>query len=203
MLDSDIANPKYTDAGNPDRQLHVVFKEIAVRNGVETEKAGRPVFTTELICVQTPPGGLISVPELCTEYHKQRFPFQWQQYQNSKGVGLAVQGTPLEEWPALEVGQRESLRAAKFYTVEQIANASDLQVQTIGMGGMALRQKAAAWLQSATDSAVAQRLAADNAKKDEENKALQARLDSQQAQIDQLLAAQPAPRARTPKEASI
>lgn len=177
MLASDVNNPEFVGAQNPDRMLAVEFKEIPVKNGVESEKSGRPVYDAVLHCIITPPGNLLSVPAICTEDHKRRFPFHWQQYQNNKGVGLVVQGTPIDEWPALDVGQRETLKASKFYTVEQIANASDAQVQMMGMGGMAMRQKAAAWLNQAQGSAAAMQQAA-------ENESLKRQLATMQEQIN-------------------
>ena len=43
-------------------------------------------------------------------------------------------------------GHIEELRILKFQTVEQIAAASDAQLQRIGMGGPGLREKAKAFL---------------------------------------------------------
>lgn len=194
MLASDINNPNFVGADNPDRNLHVEFKEISIKSQFKSEKEERPIFDTVLICTVTPPGGLLSVPAVCTEDHKRRFPFHWQQYQNSKGEGLQVQGTPLDEWPALDVGQRDTLKASKFYTVEQIANASDVQVQAMGMGGQALQQKAQAYLQNASGNAAAAHLATENAKKDERIKALE-------EQMAAILAAQPKQKQGTRSEA--
>jgi Skp family chaperone for outer membrane proteins len=68
-----------------------------------------------------------------------------------------VVGTPLVEWPLVSKSQAEELRAMKFHTVESIANASDQQLQRMGMSaGMspyAFRDKAKAFLNLATSAA--------------------------------------------------
>ena len=60
-------------------------------------------------------------------------------------------GVSLEEWQKtvpedLTKAQIEELRILKFQTVEQIAAASDQQLQRIGMGGPGLRERAKAYL---------------------------------------------------------
>jgi hypothetical protein len=60
-------------------------------------------------------------------------------------------GTSLDVWFTdgngdITRGHIEELRILKFQTVEQIANASDSQLQRIGMGGPGLREKAKAFL---------------------------------------------------------
>ena len=71
----------------------------------------------------------------------------------------------------------------KFYTVEQIANASDAQLNTIGMAaGMspfALRDKAKAFLSSAKDTALVQQQADELSKRDE----IIARMQAQIAEL--------------------
>jgi hypothetical protein len=66
-------------------------------------------------------------------------------------------GTPLSEWPLVSKSQAEELRGMKFHTVESIANASDQQLQRMGMAaGMspyAFRDKAKAFLNLATTAA--------------------------------------------------
>jgi hypothetical protein len=90
--------------------------------------------------------------------HKTRFPIQWARYQNRLGTEeQEVVGTPVSEWPLVSKSQAEELRAMKFYTVESIANASDQQLQRMGMAaGMspyAFRDKAKSFLNLATSSA--------------------------------------------------
>jgi len=60
-------------------------------------------------------------------------------------------GTPLTQWltdaPAdINRDQVAELNILKFVTVEQLALASDNQLQRVGMGGIGLREKARAYL---------------------------------------------------------
>ena len=82
----------------------------------------------------------------------------------------------------------EELRILKFQTVEQVALASDSQLQRIGMGGPGLREKAKNYLTRKNRSETAEEL--DNTKK---------QLAELQAQMAELLAAKPR-KGRPPKE---
>ena len=123
---------------------------------------------------------LTEIDTYVTAEHKKRFPIHWAQYQNRLGADdPQVVGTPVAEWPIVSKSQAEELRAMKFHTVESIANASDQQLQRLGMAaGMSpysFRDKAKAFLNLATNAAetdkreqeIAQ-LKQELAKKDEE-----------------------------------
>jgi hypothetical protein len=60
-------------------------------------------------------------------------------------------GTPLKDWHLARPGeinqmQLEELSILKFQTVEQVATASDMQLQKVGMGAAGLRDKARSFL---------------------------------------------------------
>lgn len=71
-------------------------------------------------------------------------------------------GTPLEEWPTLDVQQRADLRAMNIHYVEQLADASDGALVNLGMGARALKQKAQAFLAAARGQAPIDRLVEEN-----------------------------------------
>ena len=104
--------------------------------------------------------------------HQKRFPQQWQHFVNRTQGDAREVGTPVAEWPILTRSQAEEFRALKFFTVESIAHASDLNINAMGMiGGMspyALRERARAFLQAAKDSALPQHQAEELAKRDAE-----------------------------------
>ena len=173
MLASDANNPAFAGAHNPDAALIVAFYVRPVQNNFESSKHGRPIYE-DVIYIK------INVPGLkemewdmpARSDHKARFPLQWQHFLNrSQGDSREI-GTPLTEWQQLTRSQAEEFRALKFYTVESIANASDLNINAIGMiGGMspyALREKARAFLKAASDSALPQHQAEELAKRDAE-----------------------------------
>ena len=62
-------------------------------------------------------------------------------------------GTPLSEWHAdaseeFNSHQMAELQILKFQTVEQLATATDAQLQRVGMGASGLREKARLYLTS-------------------------------------------------------
>jgi hypothetical protein len=53
-----------------------------------------------------------------------------------------VVGWKLSDWPEIEADKVRHLNYLRFYTVEQLAAASDMQVQGIGLGGPGLKMLA-------------------------------------------------------------
>lgn len=192
MLASDDNNPEFVGAKNPDSALVVEFYTRAVQDNFESSKQGRPVFS-DVVYVR------INVPGLkemqwdmpARSDHKQRFPLQWAHYKNKTEGDAREVGTPLAEWPVLTRSQAEEFRAIKFFTVESIANASDANINNLGMiGGMSpytLREKARAFLKAASDAALPQHQAEELAKRDAEI----AMLKEQMAQLAAAVNAKP------------
>lgn len=92
------------------------------------------------------------------DYHKERFPRQWLHYSMKANEGASAIGVPLLEWAKeapddIAVNQLEELTILKFQTVEQVATATDAQLQRVGMGAVALQQRARAFLQSRNKTA--------------------------------------------------
>lgn len=196
MLDSDVT---------PDSRLAVRFFSKEVPNAFESEKEGRPIsFMADFVRIEVPGDRNTIIETFVNESHKQRFPFQWAQYMNEKADGKInddVQGTLLRDWPILTPAKANDLKHFKFYTVEQIAGASDEQISSLGMAaGMspfALRDKAKAYLMQSKDTAFAQSQAEELRKRDEEIAALK-------EQMKEILAMQAKqvekPKGRPPKE---
>ena len=131
-MDSDIANA--------DSHLHVEFYEFdkAPHKGEKFVRIMVPGDKTNII--ETP----------VREHHKERFPRQWLYYQMQNNENIVI-GMPLLEWhkerpDEISEVQFAELQIFKFQTVEQVATASDSQIQRIGMGGVALRERAKAFL---------------------------------------------------------
>ena len=148
--------------------LAVRFYSKEVQNDFLTNKEGRPIsFMADFVRIEIPGNQTSIIDTFVNNTHKQRFPTQWAIYLNEKADGNNnpdnVQGTLLRDWPILNASQATELKHFKFYTVEQIANASDQQIMAIGMtAGMsplALRDKAKAFLENAKDSSFAQKQA--------------------------------------------
>jgi hypothetical protein len=176
MLASDDQNPEFVGARNPDDILYVTFYERAVSDEFESKKQGRPIFrNADFIKILKPGDNTTEIDTYATEADKHRFHRQWEMYQRKKGSEQII-GTPLAEWPILSKSEVEELRALKFFTVEQLAGASDLQMQALGMMGPKLKQQAVAFLSKAEDKAKPQADAA--------------RIAELEAQVKQLMEAQ-------------
>ena len=148
--------------------LAVRFYSKEVQNDFLTNKEGRPIsFMADFVRIEIPGNQTSIIDTFVNNTHKTRFPQQWAIYLNEKADGNNnpdnVQGTLLRDWPILNAAQATELKHFKFYTVEQVANASDQQIMAIGMtAGMsplALRDKAQAFLENAKDSSFAQKQA--------------------------------------------
>lgn len=133
-LDSDIQNA--------DSQLYV---EFYLRD--DAQYRGQT-----FVRIQAPGDKTNVVDQPLREDHKARFPRQYLhfQIQQNEGAASAI-GTPLTDWykAAPEDINRDTiaeLNILKFVTVEQLALASDSQLQRIGMGGVGLREKARLYL---------------------------------------------------------
>ena len=172
-----------TDTNSPDSRLNVKFYQRAVQNNFKSNLEGRPIMEMrDFILIEVPGNQTLSIDTFAADEDKKRFPIEWARYQNEKTDG-DIEGTLLNDWPVLNTAIAAELKHFKFYTVEQIANASDAQLNTIGMAaGMspfALRDKAKAFLSSAKDTALVQQQADELSKRDE----IIARMQAQIAEL--------------------
>ena len=70
------------------------------------------------------------------------------------GQAPSQTGTPLEQWPLMDVAMVAALKAAHVYTVQQLADLPDSALdQSIRRGGREWRAKALAWLDEARTAA--------------------------------------------------
>lgn len=136
--------PLDSDIHNADEQLQV---EFYIAKDVEPKWDGKP-----FVRINIPGDKTTIIEQPMTEDHKKRFPRQYLYFQMKQNEQDApVIGTALDVWLQegngdITRGHVEELRILKFQTVEQIANASDAQLQRIGMGGPGLREKAKTFL---------------------------------------------------------
>ena len=169
-----------SDVNNPDSRLNVKFYQRAINNEFKSNLEGRPIMEMrDFIIIEVPGDNLTVIDTFAVDEHKKRFPVQWARYQNEKTDG-DVEGTLLHDWPILNAAVAAELKHFRFYTVEQIAAASDAQLNTLGMAAgmspLGLRDKAKAFLSSAKGSALVQQQADELRKRDEELSAMKAQL---------------------------
>jgi hypothetical protein len=136
MIATDSANPHYVGAVNPDRNLVVVFSSRPIKMEFLSNKEGRPIFSDcDFVNISIPGNTLSIIDTFARDDHKTRFPIEWANYVASKDVAgeSKTTGTPLDKWSLVSPAQAEELKHLKFKTVESVANASDLQLQSLGM----------------------------------------------------------------------
>lgn len=204
MVASDLNNPAFVGAINPDTLLHVEFYMHEAEDVHKSEAAGKLVRlpAQPYIRIQAP-GDKTSVMESpVLERHKARWPDKWLYFQIKEGLieGAAdVPGWKIEEWTHLNPEQVRELKFLRFSVVEQVAGASDDQIQKLGMGGMALREAARQALRSRMGAEVKEEMQ----KKDAEISALKQQNDAlaeRMAKFEAFMAAS-APPAKEPLKA--
>jgi hypothetical protein len=199
-----------SDIQNANSRLVVFFHKKAKKNNFKSEQEGRPIFDDVVYIKKMVPGDSLSIIDRpMYESDKNEFPLQWAHFQNRQSDDQMISGTPLIEWPILTTAQAEELRGLKFYTVENIANASDSQLQRIGMlAGMSphtFRDKAKLFINKAKDIAEDSKREQELANLREENAKIKAETDAKLAQMQEqmtnILAAvgEKKPRGRKPK----
>jgi hypothetical protein len=151
----------------------ITFWEEARPNGLAGDKAGRVFFDKVLFLRISTPGDKSEVTyevrrDYPEEYHHpihgkmkknalvyERFGKYIDEYLAKKAGPEVVTGTPIEQWPLVDVRMAALLKHNGVYNVETLAIMSDTNASNIGMGVRVLIQKAKDWLQAATNSALA------------------------------------------------
>ena len=176
MLDSDVGN----------QILPMVrFYQREVKHEYNSEKEGRPIYyMADFVEIRVPGNQFTIIDTFANDGHKQRFPQQWAFYQNQKRDMNSddVQGTLLRDWPIITAAQARELNHYHFYTVEQVANASDDQINqvtmVVGMSGLSFRDKARAFLSRSKDNAALEAQAEELRKRDAEIEQLKQQMAS-------------------------
>lgn len=148
-----MATPFYTrtegaDPRNADRNTYPRFYMETVEDLLESTRQGRRCYKEEERVEVIMAGNNLHIPVFrVTDEHRQRWPKQYEAFKS--GQETPTEGTPIEEWPALNRAQVMELKFLNFRTVEDIAGASDHALQRIGMGGRILRDRASAFVDDA------------------------------------------------------
>ena len=139
-------------------QETVRFYQDKNQLGFASEQAGHPVFEDVDYIEINIPGDMTNViVRPATDKDKTVHANLYSLYK--QGLEPAIDGTPVESWPRLTRAQSANYKALNFQTVEQIAGMSDTACGKVGMGAMADRTAANAYIALAKDSALAQKQA--------------------------------------------
>lgn len=180
ILESDVPPNEHL------RNLHVTFYPGMRPNSFRSRETGKPEFDNVDFIRKVAGGNPNNVIERpVTDQDKREFPHHWAAYQNNQHH-VPLSGTALEDWPRLDAATRAKLKALEFHTVEQLAEASDAQIASIGMGCYELQTRARAFIAAAKDSALAQKQAEELTEKQQRIDDLENTLKQALARIDDL-----------------
>lgn len=132
----------------------VEFYRDAVQNNFKSAEAGRPIFDEkDFVRIQTPGDTRTIIARVASDQDKRRFAKAWDAF--SRGLEVADQGSPLEEWQQATRSQVKELKHVNISTVESLAQVSDSNIQRLGPGYLQLRERARQFLESADANAAA------------------------------------------------
>lgn len=168
-----------------DEKLAIRFFRKAKQDSEETAKQGRPIFTEiDYIQIMVPgdrtsinvrPVGPLDMSRFARQYE------HWQKTQQEE----QLQGTPLEAWGIMSLGQIEEYRYFGVRTIDQMAALRDDVCQKI-MGGLALKNKAVAFLEFTKSEAPLKKVQEELDKRDTKIAALMVALEDQGKMIKKL-----------------
>lgn len=146
MLASDLNNPEFMGATDPNSMLHVQFYNHKALDTWATNESGIKTYLKECpyIRISIPGNDKTVIERPADNRDVNNFPQQWLRFQMETGQIANAENVPgwqIDDWELTD-DQVRNLKFLRFYTVEQLAGASDMQLQGIGMGGLALREKA-------------------------------------------------------------
>jgi hypothetical protein len=147
MLDELEFDHKVFQSAEADKNLAVRFYLHPLQNDEETEKQHRPIFNdVEFIEIRVRGDKNNTVQRPARDDDKRRFRDAYKAFQ--AGEEQALSGTPLKEWPSMTKSMLEELKYMGFFTVEQLAGATD-GVCSKFAGLMTWKQKAQLFLEFA------------------------------------------------------
>ena len=179
MYDSETGIDFVTEAKDNCRPL---FRYEAVQNKAKSVEEGRPIFRQiPFVTIMSPGDNKNVIATNVTADPKARFPRQWEAFE--RGNEQPLDGTPVNEWPALNMAQVAELKALNMFTIEQVANLDARATQEL-TGLVKLKQQAQAHLSVSKDDGVIyealdkmEKLEEEMVAVREENKTLRAELE--------------------------
>lgn len=127
---------------------HVVMKDVemvSITSPGSKDCVVREVSAWLDSCKQNVDGGRL--PQEWLDAYKRAYKY-W------KETGeIPESGTPLRNWPMITPAHAETLTNLNIRTVEQLAEATEEAISRIGMGGRALKERAANWLEASSGEA--------------------------------------------------
>lgn len=184
-MNSDFSNTAFNQPQRGKDILLPMFYRRAVQDKLASEKEGRPIFREEnYVQIHIPGDKNTIIDRKVREEDKQRWASQWSAFQEN--AAQPVEGTLLEQWPALSVAQIAELKALHIPTIEILANLPESGLQRIGLGARELQARAKAFLDAAKGNGAVERIAAENSRMQEQVLQLQQQNQKLQESLEQL-----------------
>jgi hypothetical protein len=140
-----------------------IFRYEAILDDAASTASGKKVYKdVPYVEIIAPGNNLERVIRPVQDNDKARWPEQWKRF--STGRPAEIDGTPLEEWAQVTLGQVKTLKSSDVYTVEQFAEVPDIYLQGMGMGMTDLRNKARVYVQNQRGEISVQKVSAENRK---------------------------------------
>jgi hypothetical protein len=156
-------------------ERHGFYVEFELRPEEDREASidqGMPVFKDVEFAMITMPGGGLVVDKPINEAllhewkngdnrRKPPSPFAFRAYEAWKeGREAPVNGTDLKNWPGVTPAQLKTCQNATVRTIEDLAAANADTIRKLGMGGVAMMEKAKAYLASANQNKTSEEVSA-------------------------------------------
>lgn len=172
----------------------VVFYDKEEPDTARSLQEGHACFKLKTyIRKQVPGDNLVSIDRPARDADKAEFANEWQRYKD-KRVDV-VDGTPIGQWPVLNLAQVAEFKAMNIHTVEQFLAMPEGHGAKV-MGFNSLRAKARQFLEWAKDAEKVEQVKAEAAAKDQQI----AELTAQIAQLSAQVAAMAAPKRGRPRK---
>lgn len=160
--------------------LYAQFYLHSVQNEQESEQEGRPIYEDKEYVRIMVPGDKTSVIERPVRFgahpnnDNHKFAREYAAFKQNEDQRII--GTPLAEWPIMSNSQVKELEFFNVFTVEQLAEMADSNVQNFR--GMAEKKQAAQrFLEAAKEGAPLVKMQAELEKRDESIGALQSQVE--------------------------
>lgn len=171
--------------GGGDNTMVVLFYLKPVHQPGASVEAGRQIFKDKLYVRIHPPGERLNIIDReATNADKQRFPIQWQQYQQN--APQQSEGTPVEMLFPATPSIPAALRANGVYTIEHLAELSAHAIESVGMGCQQWVNDAVRYLEVSNKGVKASQLKSQLDERDREIHSLKHTVDLLRVEIERL-----------------
>src|ERR1700730_17658554 len=151
-----------------------IFLIKPVQDHVASEREGRAVWIDKEVVLIHTAGDPTTASHPVDAGIKARFRDQYEAWKRNE-TGSHIKGTPIRKWPMATPGMVRELEALHIFSVDDLAIVSDGNIQNF-TDGRAWRERANAWLKSATDGAAVMRYASEAERLREEVTELRAQI---------------------------